>query len=128
MTVRIEPEEELEQPDVEPVCRRDENEAERDARVEDERECLVACRPAARSEPLDGERARHREGERRQHRGDIEQISGRDAGEGDVAEAVADEGLLPLDEEEPDRRREDADDGADGEGDAQRTRGRASGQ
>ena len=109
-------EEELEEPDVEAVRARDEDDAERDPGVEDERERLVAGRPAARAEPFDRERADDGEAERRQHGRDAEQVARGDTGEGDVAEPVADERLPPLHEEEPDCGREDADHDADGEG------------
>ena len=111
-------EEELEEADVEPVRARDQHDAKGDAGVEDERERLIAARPAPRAQPLDRECADDGEAERCQHGRDAEQVAGGDPGERDVAEAVADERLAPFDEEEPDRGGEDADDDADGEGEA----------
>ena len=105
-------EEELEEVDVERAGLRDEHDACGDAGVEDERERLVARRSAAGAQPLDRERADHRRDERGQHRRDAEQVPERDPRERDVAEAVADQRRLPLDEEEPDGRREQADDRA----------------
>ncbi len=109
-------EQELEQVDVQPARARHEHHPECDSRVEHERERLVAGCPAPGPQPLDREAAEHREHERRQDRRDPEQVPGRDTGEGDVPEPVADERGSALDEEEPDRRREHADDRADGEG------------
>ena len=68
-------------------------------------------RPGAAIEPLDADGARDRGDERREHRRDAEQVPGGHAREGRVADAVPDEAHVPLDEEEADRRREDADDG-----------------
>ena len=107
-------EEELEEVHVEPAGARDENDPERDARVEDERECLVAAGAAAAAQPLDRERADDGERKRRQDRARRRAGIRGDAGERDVAEPVADERRLPLDEEEADRRGEQADDRADG--------------
>ena len=86
-----------------------------DPGVEDDRERLVAGGAAAGAQPLDRDRADHGCDERRQHRRDAEQVAGRDAREGDVADAVADQAQLALHEEEADRGREHAHDRAGGE-------------
>ena len=100
---------------VQRACRRDEHDAAGDARVEDDRERLVAGGAPARAQPLDPRGADQRGDERRPHRRDAEQVAGRDAGERDVTDAVADQAHLTLHEEEADRRREHADDRARGE-------------
>ena len=105
-------EEVLEQVHVERARRRDEHDACGDPGVEDDRERLVARRAAARAQPLDRDRADHGRDERGQHRRDAEQVADRDAREGDVADPVADQAHLALDEEEADGRREHAHDRA----------------
>ena len=109
-------EEEREQARVERAGGRDQHDARRDARIEEQRERLVAGGLAARAQPLDRDRAEHRGHERGADRRDAEQIAERDSREGDVADAVADEAHPALHEEEPDRRREHADDRAGREG------------
>ena len=61
-------EEEREEVDVEGARRGREHDARREARVEEERERLVADRLVARAQPLDADRAGHRGHERRQRR------------------------------------------------------------
>ena len=70
--------------------------------------------------------------ERREHGRDVEEDPRGDPRERDVPDPVADEGLTPLDEEEPDRRGKEPDDGARAEREAHelslehgRARGRA---
>ena len=71
--------------------------------------CLRArSHSIAPAPPIDGD-------QRGQHRREPEQVAGRDAGERDVADPVSDQAELPLDEEEADRGREQADDRARGE-------------
>ena len=101
-------EEVLEEVDVQRAGLRDEHDAERDAGVEDERERLVAGRSAPRAEELDRDPAEHGDDERGEDGRDVEQDPGGDAGERDVADAVPDERLPSLDEEEarrPERAR-----------------------
>ncbi len=111
-------EEVLEQAYVESVRARDEHDAERDPGVEDDRQRLITGRAAARAEPFDRERSHHGEAERGEDRRHAEQVPGGDSRERDVPETVAHQRLSPLDEEEADRGREDADDRSDGEGEA----------
>ena len=94
----------LEQVDVERAGARDEHDTERDPRVEDEGERLVTGRATLRAQPLDRDRAEDRGDECCEHRRHVEQIAGSDAREGDVTDAVADERLPALDEEEADGR------------------------
>ena len=105
-------EQELEEVDVERARGRHEHDAARDPRVEDERERLVARRPAPGAQSLDRERAGDGDDERRQHERQVEQVADRDAGEGDVADPVADQAQPALHEEEADGRREQSDDDA----------------
>ena len=72
---------------------------------------LPPCRPACESHSI-AKPSEHGGHERGEDRGDSEQVSGRDAGERDVPQAVADQGRLPLDEKEPDGRSEQTDDRA----------------
>ena len=109
-------EEKAEEVDVERAGHRDQDDAGRDARVEDERERLVAGRVLAGAQPLDRTGSADRGDQRGQHRRQPEQVPGGDSREGDVADPVADQAELALDEEEADRRREQADDRAGGEG------------
>jgi hypothetical protein len=101
-------EQEREEIDVERSGSRDEHDAGRDPRVEDERESLVARGPLLRVEPLDGNGAHERGNERGQNGRQPEQVPGRDPGEGEVADPVADQAHPPLHEEEADGRGEDA--------------------
>ena len=113
--MRIEPNEKREEARVQRTGRRDEHDAGRDTRVEEQRERLVADGLAPRAQPLDGDGAEDGRHEGRTDRRDAEQVAERYSGEGDVADAVADEAHPALDEEEADRRREHAHDRAGGE-------------
>ena len=111
-------EEEGEQARIERPGGRDQHDARRDPGVEKQREGLVAGRLAACAEPLDRDSAEHRRHERRADRRDVEQVAERDAGEGDMADAVPDQAHPALHEEEAHRRREHAHDGPGREGEA----------
>ena len=85
--------------------RRDQHDTAGDAGVEDDRERLVAGRARRRARshsipaaPINAATSAV------QHRRDAEQVAGGDAGERDVADAVADQAHLALDEEEADGR------------------------
>ncbi len=97
-------EEVLEEVDVQRTGLGDEDDAERDPRIEDERERLVACGASARAEELDRDASQDREDERGQHRRDVEQDPRRHSREGDVADAVAEQRLPSLHEEEARRQ------------------------
>ncbi len=118
MTVRIDPKRYWKRLTLNAPGPRHEDDAERDPDVRDERERLVAGRPGATAEELDRDRPDEGEGERRGDGRHVEQVAGGDPRERDVPDAVADQRLPALDEEEPDGRGEEPDDDADPEGEA----------
>ncbi len=126
------PEQVLEEVDVERARLRDEDHPERDPRVEDERERLIAGSTASRAEELDCDPSYDGEDEGRQHGRDVEEDPRGHSGERDVTDAVAEERLPALHEKEAHGRREHADDRARREGEPheltlehERARGRA---
>ena len=82
----------------------DEHHAAGDAAVEQQRQGHVAGGPAAFADQLDDDRAEGGHDHRHEHRGPVQQQAEPDAGERDVADAVADQGQPALHEVDAERR------------------------
>ena len=92
-----------EQAGVEGVGQPDEHHAGGDARVEEQGQGQVARRLAPRPQPLEAQGPGHGHHQGRPHRPDAEEEPGGHPGEGQVADAVAQQRQPPLDEERADQ-------------------------
>ena len=92
-----------------PADSADEQHAAGDAAVEHQRQRDVAAGAPLLADQLDDDRAERRDDDRGEHRGGAEQEAQRDAGQRDVADAVAHERQPPLHEEDADGGRGEPD-------------------